>query len=231
MEYAEFDAERRRITNAWGEEITDPAVLRTMVENLRRQAATIPGQQDRLKADRYLETLDALVDAARTPGSETVQRASDAMQRAVAPIGTAAERRLRAEEGIAEITRIAATAPTQEEHDAALEHIETLAETLDLLDAEGDQPEAGPGVARAADGPSIIAPRSAVDGSGVGESGISDSGVGESGVEETGVDDRTAGFANDPALRRPGQFPGQRSGAAPARPTTGSTPKAPGREF
>ncbi|MDX3002654.1 hypothetical protein PWY87_13285 [Kribbella solani] len=216
MEYAEFDAERRRITNAWGREVTDSAVLEAAVENLRQQAATIPGQRDRLKADRYLETLDGLVDAARTPESETVRLASDAMQRAVAPNGTAAERRLRAEEGIAEIIRIAENAPTRVEHDAALEHVEPLAETLDLLDAETEQPEAGPGVARATGGPSVIGPRSAVDGSG---------------VDESGVDERTAGFANDPALRRPGRFPAQRPGSAPARPTTGSTPKAPGREF
>ena len=139
MEYAEFDAERRRITHAWGREITDPEHLAAAVERLREQAATVPGEAAQARAIRYLQTLDDLVTEARTPGSDTVRRAADVLLQASRPDGTPAEQRARAEAGIAEITRIAESAPTTAERDAALEMNETLAETIASLDEGADQ--------------------------------------------------------------------------------------------
>jgi hypothetical protein len=139
VEYAEFDTERRRITRAWGREITDPEQLAAAVEALRDQAATIPGEAPQARAQRYLEALDDLVTEARAPESETVQRAGEVLLEASRPDGTAAERRARAEAGIGEITRIAEAAPTMAERDAALEMNESLAETVAALDAAAGQ--------------------------------------------------------------------------------------------
>jgi hypothetical protein len=147
VEYAEFETERRRITRAWGREITDPEVLAAAVEGLREQAATIPGQAPQARALRYLDALDDLVTEARTPESETVRRAGEVLLEASRPDGTADERRTRAEEGIAEISRIADAAPSIAERDAALEMNESLAETVAALDAGAEQPEAGRGSA------------------------------------------------------------------------------------
>ncbi|MFF0344166.1 hypothetical protein [Kribbella sp. NPDC004875] len=136
MEYSEFDTERRRIAQSWGRSITDPQELAAAVAALHEQAAGLPDQADQTRAMRYLEILDDLVTEARTPESETVRRAGDVLLEASRPDGTPAERRTRAEAGIAEITRIAEAAPTIAERDAALEMNESLAETLGTL-AEG----------------------------------------------------------------------------------------------
>jgi hypothetical protein len=133
MEYAEFDAERRRIVRAWRREITDPDELATAVESLRERLPALPGEADQTRAARYLEALDDLVADARTPQSETVWRAADVLVQASQQDGTPAERRVRADAGIAEITRLADTAPTTAERDAALEMNEPLAETLSSL--------------------------------------------------------------------------------------------------
>lgn len=138
MEYGEFDAARRRIVAAWGREMTDPEELAAAVQRLHEQAATVTGEADRAKAIRYLKTMDDLVEAARTPESETVRRASDVLMRASVPGGTPAEQRARAEAAIAEIGRIADAAPTIAERDAALEMTESLAETIDVLDGRVD---------------------------------------------------------------------------------------------
>ncbi|MET9268752.1 hypothetical protein [Kribbella sp. NPDC003557] len=134
MDYGEFDAARRRIVQAWGTEITDPEELAGAVEQLRQQAETVDGDDDRAKAIRYLKTLDDLVLEARTPESAAVREASDVLLRASGPEGTAAERRARAAAGMAEITRIAYAAPTSGERDAALEMNETLASIIDMID-------------------------------------------------------------------------------------------------
>lgn len=135
MEYAEFDAERRRIVHAWGREVTDPAQLAAAVERLREQAATVPGDADRDRAMRYLMTLDDLVSEAGEPESEPVRRASGVLLQASGPEGTPAERRARAEAAMAEITRIAAAAPTAAERDAVLEMNESLAAIVASADA------------------------------------------------------------------------------------------------
>jgi hypothetical protein len=134
MEYGYFDAERRRIIRAWGSELTDPDELAAAVERLREQAVTLPDEADRAKAIRYLTTLDDLVAEARTPESETVRRASDVLLEASRPDGTPAERRARAEAGVAEIARIAGAAPTLGERDAALEMNETLVQIITVID-------------------------------------------------------------------------------------------------
>ena len=134
MEYGDFDAARRRIVGAWGTEITDPEELAAAVEQLREQAAFVDGDADRAKAFRYLSTLDDLVLEARTPESVPVRQASDVMMRASRPEGTAAERRARAEAGMAEIARIAYAAPTVGERDAALEMNETLVQIIAMID-------------------------------------------------------------------------------------------------
>jgi hypothetical protein len=125
VEYAEFDAERRRIVRAWGSEITDPEQLATAVAGLREQAANLTDGSDR--AMRYLAAMDELVAEAGVPESEFIRRASDAMMRSTAPEGTPAEQRARAAAGMAEIARIAAEAPTAGERDAVLEMNEQLA--------------------------------------------------------------------------------------------------------
>jgi hypothetical protein len=127
VEYAEFDAERRRIARSWGREITDPEHLAAAVERLREQAATVPLEADRDRAMRYLATLDGLVTEAGEPESEPVRRASDVLLQASGPDGTPAERRARAEAGMAEIARIAAATATPGERDAVLEMNESLA--------------------------------------------------------------------------------------------------------
>jgi hypothetical protein len=134
MNYGEFDAARRWIVRAWGRQITHPDHLAAVVGRLRAEASTIADEADRAKAFRYLKTLDDLVVEARTPESATVRRASDVLLWASSPVGTAAERRAPAEAGIAEISRIADTAPTLAERDAALEMNESLAETIEVLD-------------------------------------------------------------------------------------------------
>lgn len=161
MEYAEFDAERRRIVRAWGREISDPEQLAAAVDRLREQAESVPGQ-DQARALRHLQTLDDLVTETRAPESETVRRAADVLTQASRPGGTAAERRTRAEAGMAEISRIADAAPSVAERDAALEMNESLAETVASWDgreapALAGRPEAEDPAARfAAD--SSIAP-------------------------------------------------------------------------
>ncbi|WP_432888661.1 hypothetical protein ACQPYH_08205 [Kribbella sp. CA-245084] len=134
MEYGDFDAARRRVVRAWGTEITDPEELAAAVERLREQAATVDGEADQAKAIRYLKTLDDLVLEARTPESVPVRQASDVMMRASSPDGTPAERRARAEAGMAEIARIAYAAPTAGERDAALEMNETLVQIIEMID-------------------------------------------------------------------------------------------------
>ncbi|MFI5696066.1 hypothetical protein ACIA58_29705 [Kribbella sp. NPDC051586] len=134
MEYGDFDAARRQVVRAWGTELTDPDELAAAVERLREQAATVDGDADRAKAIRYLATLDNLVLEARTPDSVPVRQASDVMMRASSPEGTAAERRARAEAGMAEIARIAYAAPTAGERDAALEMNETLVQIISMID-------------------------------------------------------------------------------------------------
>ncbi|WP_427885027.1 hypothetical protein ACQHIV_22875 [Kribbella sp. GL6] len=134
MEYAEFDAERRRIVHAWGRSITDPEVLAQAVDRLREQAPTVNGETERAKAIRYLTVMDDLVLAARTPESVPVQQASDVMLQASRLEGTPAERRARAEAGIEEISRIAYAAPTVGERDAALEMNGLLMSIIDMLD-------------------------------------------------------------------------------------------------
>ncbi|MFD7154786.1 hypothetical protein ACFV9C_09320 [Kribbella sp. NPDC059898] len=44
MEYADFDAERRRIIRAWGTEITEPEQLADAVRQLREPAASVAGR-------------------------------------------------------------------------------------------------------------------------------------------------------------------------------------------
>jgi hypothetical protein len=134
MKYGDFDAARRQLARAWGTEITDPDELAAAVDRLREQAATVDGDADRAKAIRYLTTLDNLVLEARTPESIPLRQASDVMMRASRPEGTPAERRARAEAGMAEIARIAYAAPTAGERDAALEMNETLVQIITMID-------------------------------------------------------------------------------------------------
>ncbi|HEY3560182.1 MAG TPA: hypothetical protein VGL05_22090 [Kribbella sp.] len=147
MDYPEFDAERRRITRAWGREITDPELLAAAVADLREQAATIPDRAAQNKAQRYLELLDDFVAETRWPESETVRQAGEVLLATSRPDGTADEIRSRTEAAMAEITRIADAAPTLAERDAALEMNETLAETLEVLDAATPQEDTGHGSA------------------------------------------------------------------------------------
>ena len=132
MEYAEFDAERRRIVSTWGQ--TDPAELAAAVERLRGLAETVEGDRDRDKAQRYLSSLDRLLAEAGAPESDVVRRAGDVLLQASRPDGTPAERRARAEAGMQQIAQIAAEAPTVGERDAALEMNESLAETIEMID-------------------------------------------------------------------------------------------------
>ncbi|WP_432888659.1 hypothetical protein ACQPYH_08200 [Kribbella sp. CA-245084] len=125
MEYAEFDAARRRIIHAWGNEITDPEQLAAAVADLHEQATNLTSGSDR--AMRYLIAMDELVAEASEPESEYIRRASDVMMRSSGPEGTPAEQRARAEAGMAEIAQIAAEAPTAGERDAVLEMNEPLA--------------------------------------------------------------------------------------------------------
>ncbi|MFI5696067.1 hypothetical protein ACIA58_29710 [Kribbella sp. NPDC051586] len=125
MEYAEFEAARRRIIHAWGNEISDPGQLAAAVADLREQATSLTSGSDR--ALRYLAAMDELVAEASETESEYVRRASDVMMRSSAPEGTPAEQRARAEAGMAEIARIAEEAPTAGERDAVLEMNEPLA--------------------------------------------------------------------------------------------------------
>ncbi|MFI5729508.1 hypothetical protein ACIA49_05250 [Kribbella sp. NPDC051587] len=134
MEYLEFDTERRRIVHAYGREITDPEELAAAVERLRELAATVDGEADRAKAFRYLTSMDDLVREARTPDSETVWAANDAMMRGLQPIGTPAEQQARARAAMDEINRIAAAAPTIGEQIAAQEMNGALAEFIHVLD-------------------------------------------------------------------------------------------------
>lgn len=132
VEYAEFDAARRRIIRSWGNEITDPEQLAAAVAELREQATSLTGGSDR--AMRYLTALDDLVAEASEPESEYIRRASDVMMRSSGPEGTPAEQRARAEAGMAEIARIAYAAPTAGERDAALEMNETLVQIIEMID-------------------------------------------------------------------------------------------------
>ncbi|MEU8225165.1 hypothetical protein [Kribbella sp. NPDC048915] len=125
MEYAEFDAERRRIVQAWGESITDPEELGTAVADLRRAADGLE-ESARVRGLRYLQVMDDLVSEAREPESEYIRRASDVLLAATPAHGTPAEQRARAEAGIAEITRIAEAAP-HEDRAAILDMNEPLA--------------------------------------------------------------------------------------------------------
>jgi hypothetical protein len=139
VEYNDYQAERRRIIAAWGAEITDPEQLAAEVDRLRELAATVDGDELRAKAIRYLKSMDTLVAEARTPESEVVRRAGDILLLASQPHGTPAERRARALAGMQEIGRIADSAPTVGERDAALEMNESLNEIVELIDL--DSPE------------------------------------------------------------------------------------------
>lgn len=139
MEYDDYQAERARILAAWGTEITDPEQLAAAVDRLRRLAVTVEGDELRAKAVRYLKSLDTLVAEARTPASETIDRAWEVMQRASVPDGTPAERRARALAGMQEIGRIADNAATAGERDAALELNGSLNEIVDLIDLDSTE--------------------------------------------------------------------------------------------
>ena len=132
VEYAEFDAEHRRIVRSWSS--TDPAERAAGVERLRGLAETVEGDKQRDKARRYLKSLDRLVAEVATPESDFVRRAGDVLLRASRPEGTPAERRARAEAGMLQIAQIADAAPTIGERDAALEMNESLAETIEMID-------------------------------------------------------------------------------------------------
>ncbi|MET9268753.1 hypothetical protein [Kribbella sp. NPDC003557] len=142
--YDAFDTERRRITRAWGRDITDPEQLAAAVSDLREQATAIADPDARTKAERYLESLGELVTEARGAESEHVRRASDVLLRSTGPDGTADERRARAAAGMLEITRIAAEAPTAGERDAVLEMNEPLAVIVDLHDSGAGRGAEGP---------------------------------------------------------------------------------------
>lgn len=132
VEYAEFDAEHRRIVRSWSS--TDPVERAAAIERLRGLAETVEGDRDRDRARRFLKPLDRLAAQAATPESDVVRRAGDVLLLASRPDGTPAERRARAEAGIQEIGRIADAAPTVGERDAALEMNESLAETIEIID-------------------------------------------------------------------------------------------------
>ncbi|MFD7154785.1 hypothetical protein ACFV9C_09315 [Kribbella sp. NPDC059898] len=163
MEYAEFDTERRRIIRSVGREITDAAQLEAAVERLREQAATLSADADRTRASEQLTALDGLLAEAAEPENEYVRRASEILQRSTAPEGTPAEQRTRAAAGMAEITRIAASAPTRGDRDAVLEMNEPLAVIVRTYDERaapvGD--DRGPGhedVARFAVDRAVVPP-------------------------------------------------------------------------
>lgn len=152
MDYADFDAERRRIIRAWGTEITEPEQLAEAVRQLREQAATMTVPADQHRATRYLGTLDDLVAAASEPESPSIRQASDVLLKASAPEGTPAERQARAAAGITEIARIAAEAPSVGERDAVLEMNETL------VMIAGDRGGPGEPAARFASDPAMTPP-------------------------------------------------------------------------
>ncbi|GAA0607916.1 hypothetical protein HPO96_31380 [Kribbella sandramycini] len=138
MQYADFDAENRRITGAYGRETADPEALQAAADRLRAQSAAIASDADRAKAFRHLTLLDEFIESIRTPApsSQVVWAANDAMIRGLSTTGTPAEQRARASAAIEEIGRIAAAAPTGAERDAALEMNGALAEFIRVLDGE-----------------------------------------------------------------------------------------------
>ncbi|NIK62188.1 hypothetical protein [Kribbella shirazensis] len=201
MDYAEFDAERRRIVRAWGESITDPEALAAAVDGLRDQAGTIQDHAAQARALRSVENLDDLVTEARTPESEYVRRASDVLLESTPPEGTRAEQRARAEAGMAEIARIAAEAPTAGERDAVLEMNEPLAMIVAAHEDSGRTGDAAPSPHRTDD----AAPNR---GRSAGE--------------------RAARFAMDPAVAPAGGIAAPESAPA-SRPGASAESKAPGR--
>jgi hypothetical protein len=138
VDYDEFDAERMRIVRAWGVEITDPEALAAEAGRLRELAGTVAGERDRERALGHLVAVDQLVEDARTPVDEALVRASEVLQRAADPTGTPAERRARAEAGMAEIGRIADQASSVGVRDAVLDLNESLAEIIDVLELGQD---------------------------------------------------------------------------------------------
>ncbi|TCC35607.1 hypothetical protein [Kribbella speibonae] len=128
MRFEEFYAERSKVVR----EADDVAAFRTGVERLRALVLTV--DDDPAKAQRYLEATERLLLEATTPGSAAVDHAFDVLLQARRlPDGAPAEQRAHVEAGIAEIARIAAAAPTDEERDAALDMNATLLRVLERI--------------------------------------------------------------------------------------------------
>ena len=153
---------------------------------------------------RYLTMLDDLVTEAGEPESEPVRRASDVLLQASGPEGTPAERRARAEAGLAEIARIAAATPTAGERDAVLEMNESLAAMVASADDGTDRDR--PAAAREPD----LAARSVAD-------------------PARGADEAAARLATDPAMAPAGRI-GAPSTTPPPRTAASTGQKVPIRD-
>lgn len=129
MRFDEFYAERTKVVGA----ADDLPAFRAGVERLRGLAATV--EDDPAKAQRYLEATERMLLEVTAPHSATVDQAFEAMLRARrVPDGTPAEQRAHVEAGIAEVARIAASAPTDAERDAALEMNAALLRVLERIE-------------------------------------------------------------------------------------------------
>ncbi|HWD83823.1 MAG TPA: hypothetical protein VG497_33210 [Kribbella sp.] len=129
MRFDEFYAERTKVVGA----ADDLPAFKAGVERLRGLAATV--EDDPAKAQRYLEATERMLLEVTAPHSATVDQAFEAMLRARrVPDGTPAEQRAHVEAGIAEVARIAASAPTDAERDAALEMNAALLRVLERIE-------------------------------------------------------------------------------------------------
>lgn len=129
MRFDEFYAERSKVVAS----ADDVPAFKAGVERLRGLAPTV--DDDPAKAQRYLETTERMLLELTAPQSATLDQAFAVMVRARhLPAGTQAEQRAHVEAGIAEVSRIAADAPTPGERDAALELNTVLLRTLERID-------------------------------------------------------------------------------------------------
>ncbi|MFD7158095.1 hypothetical protein ACFV9C_26085 [Kribbella sp. NPDC059898] len=134
MHYDEFFAQYKRAYELWTFGRLDVDGALAELERLRPIAHAVEPADRRATADCLLAQW---ANETSPAAEDRMARATTALTRASADGGTAAERKARAEAGIAEITAIANETTDVAERYAVLGLNETLAKLVDALDREG----------------------------------------------------------------------------------------------
>ncbi len=119
MDYERFRVESDKVLEVLGDK-TLPATLPDDIARLKELAATIDDPKDRWDADGDIENIEAIIRAGEgadePPWSDAMNEAVRVHSAATDDAGTKAERIARITSAMAEIGRIADSAPPAEQH-------------------------------------------------------------------------------------------------------------------